>query len=107
MAAAPQQKNVGFWLHLIINILSTLLLGASNYSMQCLSSPTRSEIDKAHRQKLWLDIGVPSVRNLRRISASRIALWWLLAASSIPLHLLYNSAVFSSLYSREYKVFVV
>ena len=37
-----------FWAHLAINVLSTLLLGASNYSMQCLSSPTRNEIDKAH-----------------------------------------------------------
>ena len=100
-------KNLGFWLHLVINVLSTLLLGASNYSMQCLSSPTRSEIDEAHRKNQWLDIGVPSVRNLRRISASRITLWWLLAASSIPLHLFYNSAVFSSLYSREYNVYVV
>lgn len=100
-------KNVGFWLHLTINVLSTLLLGASNYSMQCLSSPTRIEIDRAHRRNLWLDIGVPSIRNLRRISASRIAVWWILAASSIPLHLFYNSAVFSSLYSREYNVWVV
>lgn len=100
-------KNLGFWLHLVINVLSTLLLGASNYSMQCLSAPTRSEIDQAHRKTQWLDIGVPSVRNLRRISASRITLWWLLAASSIPLHLFYNSAIFSSLYSREYNVYVV
>ena len=100
-------KNLGFWLHLIINVLSTLLLGASNYSMQCLSSPTRAEIDNAHRQHVWLDIGVPSVRNLKRISYSRIVLWWLLAASSIPLHLFYNSAIFSSLYSRSYNVFVV
>jgi hypothetical protein len=30
-------------LHIIINILSTALLGASNYVMQCLGSPTRSE----------------------------------------------------------------
>ena len=99
--------KLGFWLHLIINGLSTLLLGASNYSMQCLSSPTRSEIDKAHRQGVWLDIGVPSVKNLRRISTSRIAFWWLLAISTIPLHLFYNSAVFSSLYSLEYHVWVV
>lgn len=63
-------KNLGFWLHLVINVLSTLLLGASNYSMQCLSSPTRSEVDEAHRKHQWLDIGVPSVRNLKRISAS-------------------------------------
>ena len=75
--------------------------------MQCLSSPTRSEIDKAHSQGIWLDIGVPSVRNLRRLSTARIVLWWLLAFSSIPLHLLYNSAVFSTLSSQQFNVFLV
>lgn len=100
-------SRIGFWLHLIINGLSTLLLGASNYSMQCLSSPTRSEVDRAHRKCIWLDIGTPSVRNLRRISWSRIGLWWALAISSIPLHLFWNSAVLSTLYSREYYVLVV
>ena len=100
-------SRIGFWLHLIINGLSTLLLGASNYSMQCLSSPTRSEIDRAHRKCIWLDIGTPSVRNLLRISWPRIGLWWALAISTIPLHLFWNSAVFSTLYSREYYVLVV
>lgn len=75
--------------------------------MQCLSSPTRSEIDKAHGQGIWLDIGVPSVRNLRRLSTSRIVLWWVLAISSVPLHLLYNSAVFSTLCARQYDVALV
>lgn len=93
--------------HLVINILSTLLLGACNYSMQCLSSPTRAEIDKAHNKGVWLDIGVPSVRNLRRLSTARVTLWWLLAISSIPLHLLYNSAVFPTLCTNEYDVFLV
>ena len=96
-----------FWAHLAINVLSTLLLGASNYSMQCLSSPTRNEIDKAHGKGVWLDIGVPSVRNLRWLSTTRIILWWLLAVSSVPLHLLYNSAVFSTLGSHEYSFFLV
>ena len=100
-------SKIGFWLHLIINGLSTLLLGASNYSMQCLSSPTRSEVDKAHRKCIWLDIGTQSVRNLRRISWSRIGLWWALAISSVPLHLFWNSAVLSTLYSREYYALVV
>ena len=100
-------SRIGFWLHLIINGLSTLLLGASNYSMQCLSSPTRSEIDRAHRKCIWLDVGIPSVRNLRRISWSRIGLWWALAISSVPLHLFWNSAILSTLYSREYYVWVV
>lgn len=75
--------------------------------MQCISSPTRHEGDKAHARGVWLDIGVPSVRNLERITSSRILLWWLLGLSSVPLHLLYNSAVFASLSTREYDVFVV
>ena len=105
--SCKRTTTLTFWTHLAINILSTLLLGASNYSMQCLSSPTRSEIDKAHSQGVWLDIGVPSVRNLRRLSRNRIILWWLLAISSVPLHLLYNSAVFSSLCTRRYDFFGV
>lgn len=104
--SCQKTKNLSLWLHLAINALSTLLLSASNYTMQCLSSPTREEVDKAHRQQVWLDIGIPSVRNLRRISWCRIILWWLLALSGIPLHLLYNSAVFSSLAAVEYNVYV-
>ncbi len=105
--SCKRTASLTFWIHLAINVLSTLLLGASNYSMQCLSSPTRSEVDKAHSQGIWLDIGVPSVRNLRRLSTTRIVLWWLLAISSIPLHLLYNSAVFSTLSSQRIGVYTV
>ena len=100
-------KRLDLWLHLGINLLSTLLLGASNYTMQCLSSPTRDEIDKAHRQRIVVDIGIPSIHNLRRISWSKIVLWWLIALSSIPLHLLYNSAVFSTVSTPAYLVAVV
>ena len=99
-------SRLGFWLHLTINGLSTLLLSASNYSMQCLSSPTRSEINRAHQKCIWLDIGIRSVKNLRRLSWPRIVLWWALAISSIPLHLFWNSALLSTLYSREYYVLV-
>lgn len=102
-----ETKNLVIWIHLCINVLSTLLLGASNYIMQCLSSPTREEINRAHRQNVWLDIGTPSIRNLLRISRSRISLWWLVAIFSVPLHLLYNSAVFTTLSAREYNVFSV
>lgn len=75
--------------HLLINILSTGILGASNYAMQCLSAPTRPEIDAAHARRKWMDIGVPSLRNLGRINRKRLLLWLLLALSSLPLHLLY------------------
>lgn len=100
-------KNLSLWLHLMINALSTALLSASNHCMQCLSSPTRKEIDKAHASHVWLDIGVPNVRNLRRISWKRIFLWWLLAISSLPLHLMYNSFIFDTISTHSYYVFVV
>ena len=103
--SCKRTATLTFWVHLAINVLSTLLLGASNYSMQCLSSPTRREIDKAHGKGVWLNIGVPSVRNLRHLSIARVTLWWLLAISS--LHLLYNSAVFSTLCSNQYNAFLV
>ena len=100
-----ETQNLSLWLHLAINVLSTVLLSASNYCMQCLASPTREELDRAHQRQMWLDIGVPSVRNLRGISWYKIWLWWSLALSGIPLHLLYNSAVFSTLAAVEYTVY--
>lgn len=105
--SCSQTKSLATRLHLAINILSTLLLGASNYSMQCLSAPTRQDIGNAHNKRVWLDIGTPSVRNLLRISRPRMMLWLLIAMSSLPLHLLYNSAVFTTLYTREYNAFLV
>ena len=102
-----ETKKLAMWTHLGINVLSTLLLGASNYTMQCLSSPTREDINRAHSQNLWLNIGTPSIRNLLGISRSRMILWWLVAVSSVPLHLMYNSAVFTTLCTREYNAFLV
>jgi hypothetical protein len=74
--------------HLVINVLSTILLSASNYGMQVLSAPTRKEVDVAHASRRWLDIGVLSVRNLKSISWMKGILWACLGLSSLPLHLL-------------------
>jgi hypothetical protein len=57
--------------HVAVNILGTLLLGASNLCMQLLVSPTRQETDKTHGQSRRLDIGVPSIRNLKYIEGRR------------------------------------
>ena len=105
--SCTQTKNLATRLHLVINILSTLLLGASNYSMQCLSAPTRHDIDQAHAKRIRLDIGTTSLRNLLRISRCRATLWLLIAISSVPFHLLYNSAVFTTLFAQEYDVLLV
>ncbi|KAK5703240.1 hypothetical protein LTR97_004189 [Elasticomyces elasticus] len=91
-----------FWLHVVINILSSILLSASNYTMQCLSAPTRREVDAAHAKGDWLDIGVSGIRNLTRIGLHRRILWAALALSSLPIHLLFNSAVFKTLQANQY-----
>ncbi|KAI9836725.1 MAG: hypothetical protein M1837_003257 [Sclerophora amabilis] len=97
-------SKLSTWLHLVINVLSSVLLGGSNFCMQTLMAPTRREVDRAHARGKWLDIGVPSVRNLTMIHPRRAILWCFLVLSSLPLHLLYNSAVFSSTTAREFAV---
>lgn len=100
-------KSWDLWLHLGINVLSTTLLAASNYTMQCLSAPVREEIDKGHRERITFEIGIPSLKNLRRISRRKLILWGFLAVSSIPLHLVYNSVISSTLSTHSYTALVV
>ena len=87
--SCDKSKTIGLWSHLVINALSTLLLSGSNYTQQCLAAPTRSEIDAVHARRRWMDIGVPSIRNLFRIKPERRILWIVIGFTSIPLHLLY------------------
>lgn len=77
-------------LHAIINIISTLTLAASNYSMQALVAPTRSEIDRYHAAGRWVHIGGSSLRNLFAIPRPRICLWLVLFITATPFHLLYD-----------------
>ncbi|KAK1544158.1 hypothetical protein CPAR01_04791 [Colletotrichum paranaense] len=93
--------------HVAINIISTVLLAGSNYCMQCLIAPTRKEIDAAHAENDWLDVGIPSIRNFWRIAWKRKIVWSLLAMSSFPLHLLFNSVVFTSTSTNLYNVYAV
>ncbi|KAK6860389.1 hypothetical protein PG995_004025 [Apiospora arundinis] len=96
-------KQLDRWLHLLINVLSTGLLSASNYCMQLQAAPTRKELDEGD----WMDIGILSLRNLRYIDNRRKVVYILLALSSVPIHLIYNSAVFQSLGSNSYTIAVV
>ncbi|KAL4778392.1 hypothetical protein BJX76DRAFT_352648 [Aspergillus varians] len=89
-------------LHLLININSSSLLAASNYVMQCLAAPSRSDVDKAHKQRKWLDIGTFSLRNLAVMDAKHCILWALLLLSSTPIHMIYNSVVFPSISTFDY-----
>ena len=81
-------RRISTWCHLAINVFSTILLGASNNAMQCLVSPTRAEIDRAHSKGSWLDIGIPTTKNSKFLAQRRVVLWVCLCLTSIPLHLL-------------------
>ena len=83
-----KSKGWATGLHVIINGLSTIMLAATNYCMQCLGAPSRADIDSAHAQQRWLDIGTPSIRNLRFFGRRHIILWLLLLVTSLPIHLL-------------------
>lgn len=103
-------KKVEQWstaLHLLINVLGTCLLVASSFTMQCLSSPTRSEADRAHAKRVPLEIGVPSVKNLRHMHWWKGCLWWALCLSTLPLHLLWNSTIFSTIGAMQFDYLVV
>ncbi|KAH7379514.1 hypothetical protein BKA66DRAFT_466175 [Pyrenochaeta sp. MPI-SDFR-AT-0127] len=104
MAFMGNCKTTGRWtigLHLLINLLSSAILGASNFTMQRLAAPTRAEVDAAHAKRKSLDIGIPSVRNLFRISKKRSVLWLLLGLSSVPLHFVYNSVFFQTIAGNQ------
>jgi hypothetical protein len=106
-------KSTNTWLHLLINVLSTLLLTGSNAFMSTYCCPSRKEVDKAHARRKWLHVGMLSLRNLSKI-AKRKSLVVLL----VPFHLLfvtqeirsrntliwnrYNSLVFVSLSANNY-----
>lgn len=84
--SCEKAKSLNTWLGLAINVLCSILLGASNYCMQCLTSPTREDVDIAHADKRLLQVGVPSMRNLKAMSRDRVYLWLGLGLSAMPLH---------------------
>ncbi|KAK6429270.1 hypothetical protein LTR95_014583 [Oleoguttula sp. CCFEE 5521] len=99
--------TVHFWAHGVINIFGALLLMTCNACMQCLSAPTRPDVDRVHAKHDWLDIGISSARNLRHVSVWRGVLWSCLLLSSFPIALLYNSVVFTSPGAIDYMAVLV
>ncbi|KAH7408901.1 hypothetical protein BKA64DRAFT_663793 [Cadophora sp. MPI-SDFR-AT-0126] len=100
-------KSTNTWLHFFINILSTLLLTGSNTFMATFCCPSREEVDKSHQRYRWLHVGSFSWSNLRGIAGRKSLVVLILACTSIPFHLLYNSLVFSTLSANEYYYTVV
>ncbi|KAJ5633546.1 hypothetical protein N7528_001388 [Penicillium herquei] len=89
-------------LHLLINISSTLLLGASSSMMQVIGAPSRSAVDRAHKKRKWLDIGTLSIRNFGAMDWKRRTLWLGLLFTSVPIHMLYNSIIFRTVSTSDF-----
>lgn len=94
--SCSKAESIDLWLHLLLNILSTGVLASSNFFMQVLGSPSRWEVEKAHRQNTYLSIGVSGMSNLRYLSMPKAWLWAFFFITSIPFHFFFNSAVFST-----------
>lgn len=95
-------NNLDLFLQFVINIFSTCVLASSNFFMQIVSSPTRKEIDHAHRSLHSLEIGVSSFKNLGALSWFKILAWAGLFLTSVPIHLLFNSAIYPIDYQGSY-----
>ena len=95
-------KTLNIWLHFAINVLSTGLLLGSAAFMVAAVAPSREEIREAHRKRKWLTIGLLSFRNMSGVSPGKVCLCLVLAVSSVPVHLFYNSVVFVSLSGNDY-----
>lgn len=100
-------QTLNLWLHLAINVLSTGLFLASTAFMTASMSPSRAEILQAHSQRKWLSVGLLSFRNIPYVSWKKSLVCALLALTSLPVHLVYNSVIFPSLSTNNYYAMVV
>jgi hypothetical protein len=100
-------QNANIVVHAGLNVISTMVLGASTYAMQGMTAPTREEVDEAHAKGIWLEIGTHSVRNLFHVKKRNLWIWMLLALTSMPLHLFFNAVFFTTSQTNQYAVAVV
>ncbi|KAH7193009.1 uncharacterized protein B0J16DRAFT_69169 [Fusarium flagelliforme] len=78
-----------------VNIFAIALIAGANYVVQILNSPTRAEVDNAHQNFEWLDIGIPSLRNLSLISSTRATLSGIMMAFALVSQVIYNAVIIS------------
>lgn len=86
-------------LSLALNLIATLLIGSSNYMMQCFTAPTATLLRQEHARGRSIHLGVMSSR--------KPLTWWMMGLTSVPVHLLFNSAFFSSLQTNDYAMAIV
>ncbi|KIL96264.1 hypothetical protein FAVG1_01008 [Fusarium avenaceum] len=84
-----------------VNLLAIVLIAGANYVVQILNSPTRAEIDNAHTSFKWLDVGIPSLRNLSLISSTRATLSGIMMAFALLSQVIYNAIIITAEQPKE------
>lgn len=100
-------KNLTIWLLFPLNIVATVLISTSNYVMQVMAAPDRKEVDYAHSLATSITIAGMRFRNLQFGGRPRRLIWWILGISSLPIHVLLNSAIYGSVQASDSGVLVV
>jgi hypothetical protein len=73
--------------HVVLNVFSSLFLGAGNYCMQVLVAPSQSQVKESNGfGGRSYDVGVHSLRNLMQVRLSKKLLWFGLCLCSTLLH---------------------
>ena len=67
-------SGISWGIYAVFNLFALVLIAGANYVFQVLGSPTRTEVAVAHFRRRWLDVGVPSFRNLGQIGSGRTVL---------------------------------
>ncbi|KAK0613461.1 hypothetical protein B0T14DRAFT_436573 [Immersiella caudata] len=98
---------INWGLHAAINVFVAVLVAGANYVFQVLSSPTRTEVAVAHFRRRWVDIGIPSFRNLGHVEKGRVVLAVAVLVAAAFTQIIYNSAVFTSHTTADYKLVLV
>ncbi|KGO40706.1 hypothetical protein PEX1_032010 [Penicillium expansum] len=57
MGDCSEVTTIDSAIHMVLNVVSSLFLGAGSYCMQILVAPSRREMDDAHSRGISLDIG--------------------------------------------------
>ncbi|KAJ2905564.1 uncharacterized protein MKZ38_005208 [Zalerion maritima] len=94
--SCKKSRDIEWGLFSIINVFVVILVGGANYVFQVMSSPTRPEVSMAHGMKRFLDIGVPSLRNLKHISNTRVFIILAVLLSATVTQVIYNSVIYIS-----------
>ncbi|KAK1828274.1 hypothetical protein QBC39DRAFT_374811 [Podospora conica] len=97
-------STIGWSLHAVISVMVVATVAGGNYVFQVLGSPMREEVDVAHSKREWLDIGVPSFRNLAYIDARRTAMAVVILLTAALTQVIYNGVIVTSMTTSDFKL---